>query len=204
MDLPHLFLQWEITKSRVESPEMSKIFPGPRTPQFPSVYSFRNSWLEPWDRLKENLLIEHLYCQTFRQASRLRLVVCFAAKCALVSKMQPRFDFLASKAGIFLAHLTSPFGDCHLGMTNVVKSNRGEEPCTACCAYTVTGMTPSADSRRHRVMWGRNSMFDEGASPNYNVNAMFYHCCIQMVDKKWPVPPLSSILRIVCCMKPVE
>ena len=44
--------------------------------------------------------------------------------------MQPRFDFLASKAGIFLAHLTSPFGDCHLGMTNVVKSNRGEEPCT--------------------------------------------------------------------------
>ena len=43
--------------------------------------------------------------------------------------------FLASKAGIFLAELASPFADCHLGMTIVVKSNRGGEPSTACYAY---------------------------------------------------------------------
>ena len=52
-------------------------------------------------------------------------------------KMQPPFDFLESKAGIFLqlAHLALPFADCHLGMTIVVKLNQGEEPSTACCAY---------------------------------------------------------------------
>ena len=47
-------------------------------------------------------------------------------------------------------------------------------------------------------------MFDEGASPNCNANAIFYHCCIQMVDKKWPVPPLSSNLWMMCCVKPVK
>ena len=53
-------------------------------------------------------------------------------KCASVSKMQPRF--LASKAGIFLALLISPFADCQIGMAIVVKSNIGEEPCMACYA----------------------------------------------------------------------
>ena len=49
-------------------------------------------------------------------------------------------------------------------------------------------------------------MRDEGESPNYKANAMFqiYHCCIQMVDKKWPVPPFSSNLWMACCMKPAE
>ena len=64
------------------------------------------------------------YCQTFRQASRLRRVVCFAAKCASVSKMQPRIDFLSSKAGILLAHLTSPF--CWLSPWHNHSVNRTE------------------------------------------------------------------------------
>ena len=103
----------------------------------------------------------------------------------------------------FLANFTLPFADCHLGMTIAVKLNKGEEPFTAGCAYRNGS---SDDLRRHRVMWRRNSVFDEGVSPNHNANTMymFYHCCIQMVDKKWPLPPLSSNLWMVCCMKPVS
>ena len=39
--------------------------------------------------------------------------------------MHPHFDFLASNAGIFLEHFTSPFADCHLGMTIAIEQRWG-------------------------------------------------------------------------------
>ena len=53
---------------------------------------------------------------------------------------------------------------------------------------------------RHLLTWGDKESFDAGTRGSMRLrlkitimaNAMFYHCCIQTVDKKWPVPPLSS------------
>ena len=40
------------------------------------------------------------------------------------------------RQSLHFSHITSPFAVCHLGMAIVVKPNRGEEPSTACCAYS--------------------------------------------------------------------
>ena len=50
-------------------------------------------------------------------------------------KYNRTLTFSQAKRIFFLADLASPFADCYLGMTIVVKSNRGEEPSTACWAY---------------------------------------------------------------------
>ena len=85
------------------------------------------------DVLKKSIDRAQWYCQTFKQPSRLRLVLCFPANVL----RSPNFNKVFSQAKwvFFLAHLLLPFADCHLGMTIVVKSNIGGEPCKACYDY---------------------------------------------------------------------
>ena len=86
---------------------------------------------------------------------------CSMLRCKMCLGLQnaTALEFLASKASTFLAHLASPFADCHLGMTIVVKSNRGEEPSTACCAYRNDSICWLEETKGHvtpelDVRWG--------------------------------------------------